>query len=116
MHNYTRDITATRPENFAELTEEEKALIKKLGVYIKAGGLGATRFFSFSGRRQARYLVMLWMTCQTPPFPVFDTPSKTCLGKGCYTRTQFPGAPNGNRAHLYERESDSGDLWVSEQL
>ena len=73
-------------------------------------------FFSFSGRRQARYLVMLWMTCQTPPFPVFDTPSKTCLGKGCYTRTQFPGAPNGNRAHLYERESDSGDLWVSEQL
>jgi len=45
VHNYTRDITATRPENFAELTEEEKALIKKLGVYIKAGGLGATRFF-----------------------------------------------------------------------
>ena len=35
VHNYTRDITATRPENFAELTEEEKALIKKLGVYIK---------------------------------------------------------------------------------
>ena len=35
MHNYTRDITATRPENFAELSEEEKALIKKLGVYIK---------------------------------------------------------------------------------
>ena len=45
VHNYTRDITATRPENFAALTEEEKALIKKLGVYIKAGGLGATRFF-----------------------------------------------------------------------
>lgn len=35
VHNYTRDITATRPENFAALTEEEKALIKKLGVYIK---------------------------------------------------------------------------------
>ncbi|CAE7931666.1 CDC2 [Symbiodinium necroappetens] len=35
VHNHTRDITATRPENFAELTEEEKALIKKLGTYIK---------------------------------------------------------------------------------
>ena len=35
VHNYTRDITASRPDNFAELSEEEKALIKKLGVYIK---------------------------------------------------------------------------------
>lgn len=35
VHNYTRDIIATRPENFAELSEEEKALIKKLGTYIK---------------------------------------------------------------------------------
>ena len=38
VHNYTRDITATRPENFAELTEEEKALIRKLGTYIKDPG------------------------------------------------------------------------------
>ena len=62
MHNYTRDITATRPENFAELTEEEKALIKKLGVYIKdcgTGGLGATYFFLSFGRRQDRLGVLL---------------------------------------------------------
>ena len=59
VHNYTRDITATRPENFAELTEEEKALIKKLGVYIKAGGLGATRFFrSLEGDR-----LDIWLCC-----------------------------------------------------
>lgn len=35
VHNYTCDITATRPENFAELTSEEKALLERLGVYIK---------------------------------------------------------------------------------
>merc|ERR1719265_877200 len=35
VHNYTRDITATRPPNFTELTEEEKKRLQKLGVYIK---------------------------------------------------------------------------------
>ena len=30
MHNHTRDITATRPENFAELTEEEQ--VEQFGV------------------------------------------------------------------------------------
>ena len=60
MHNYTRDITATRPENFAELTEEEKALIKKLGVYIKAGWAGCNSFFfrSLEGDR-----LDIWLCC-----------------------------------------------------
>mmetsp|Transcript_20639 Transcript_20639/g.39152 ORF Transcript_20639/g.39152 Transcript_20639/m.39152 type:complete len:399 (+) Transcript_20639:44-1240(+) len=35
VHNYTRDITATRPANFTDLTDEEKKRLKKLGVYIK---------------------------------------------------------------------------------
>jgi hypothetical protein len=35
VHNYTRDITANRPENFTDLTEEEKRRLKKLGTYIK---------------------------------------------------------------------------------
>eukprot|EP00929_Paragymnodinium_shiwhaense_P023320 TRINITY_DN14628_c0_g2_i2.p1 TRINITY_DN14628_c0_g2~~TRINITY_DN14628_c0_g2_i2.p1 ORF type:complete len:279 (-),score=80.05 TRINITY_DN14628_c0_g2_i2:519-1355(-) len=35
VHNYTRDITATRPENFTEMTDEEKKRLKKLGIYIK---------------------------------------------------------------------------------
>jgi len=35
VHNYTRNITATRPDNFAELTAEEKKFLKKLGIYIK---------------------------------------------------------------------------------
>lgn len=35
VHNYTRSITASRPENFGDLTEEEKRRMRKLGVYIK---------------------------------------------------------------------------------
>jgi hypothetical protein len=35
VHNYTRDITATRPENFTDLTDEEKKRLRKLGTYIK---------------------------------------------------------------------------------
>lgn len=35
VHNYTRAITASRPDNFKDLTEEEKARVAKLGVYIK---------------------------------------------------------------------------------
>eukprot|EP00931_Biecheleriopsis_adriatica_P081771 TRINITY_DN55119_c0_g1_i1.p1 TRINITY_DN55119_c0_g1~~TRINITY_DN55119_c0_g1_i1.p1 ORF type:complete len:383 (-),score=112.40 TRINITY_DN55119_c0_g1_i1:63-1211(-) len=35
IHNYTRHITATRPANFAELTEEEKKFLRTLGVYLK---------------------------------------------------------------------------------
>lgn len=35
VHNYTRDITATRPPNFKELTDEEKKRLKQLGTYIK---------------------------------------------------------------------------------
>lgn len=35
VHNYTRDITAVRPENFTDLTEEEKRRLAKLGTYIK---------------------------------------------------------------------------------
>lgn len=35
IHNYTRDITATRPENFTDLTEEEKRRLAKLGTFIK---------------------------------------------------------------------------------
>eukprot|EP00930_Biecheleria_cincta_P004332 TRINITY_DN105244_c0_g1_i1.p1 TRINITY_DN105244_c0_g1~~TRINITY_DN105244_c0_g1_i1.p1 ORF type:complete len:381 (-),score=103.00 TRINITY_DN105244_c0_g1_i1:82-1224(-) len=35
VHNYTRDITATKPDNFKELTPEELAFLKKLGCYIK---------------------------------------------------------------------------------
>jgi len=35
VHNYTRDITASRPENFTDLTDEEKRRLKKLGTYIK---------------------------------------------------------------------------------
>lgn len=35
VHNYTRDITATRPANFTDLTDEEKKRLKKMGVYIK---------------------------------------------------------------------------------
>eukprot|EP00401_Gymnodinium_catenatum_P076567 CAMPEP_0117537130 /NCGR_PEP_ID=MMETSP0784-20121206/41807_1 /TAXON_ID=39447 /ORGANISM="" /LENGTH=333 /DNA_ID=CAMNT_0005333709 /DNA_START=71 /DNA_END=1072 /DNA_ORIENTATION=+ len=35
VHNYTRDITATRPDNFTDLTDEEKRRLKQLGVYIK---------------------------------------------------------------------------------
>mmetsp|Transcript_106288 Transcript_106288/g.342888 ORF Transcript_106288/g.342888 Transcript_106288/m.342888 type:complete len:334 (-) Transcript_106288:164-1165(-) len=34
VHNYTRDVTATRPENFADLTDEEKKQLDKLGVFI----------------------------------------------------------------------------------
>ena len=34
VHNYTRDITATRPENFTELTEHEKKRLEKLGTFI----------------------------------------------------------------------------------
>eukprot|EP00929_Paragymnodinium_shiwhaense_P023318 TRINITY_DN14628_c0_g1_i1.p1 TRINITY_DN14628_c0_g1~~TRINITY_DN14628_c0_g1_i1.p1 ORF type:complete len:412 (-),score=104.16 TRINITY_DN14628_c0_g1_i1:312-1547(-) len=35
VHNYTRDITSTRPDNFTELTDEEKKRLRKLGIYIK---------------------------------------------------------------------------------
>merc|ERR1712232_100752 len=35
IHNYTRDITATKPENFTELSDEEKKRLKKLGTFIK---------------------------------------------------------------------------------
>lgn len=35
VHNYTRDITATRPDNFTDLTDEEKKRLQKLGTYIK---------------------------------------------------------------------------------
>lgn len=35
VHNYTKDITATRPENFKDLTPEEKKRLEKLGTYIK---------------------------------------------------------------------------------
>lgn len=36
VHNYTKDITATRPANFTDLTDEEKARIAKLGTYVKS--------------------------------------------------------------------------------
>eukprot|EP00746_Dinoflagellata_sp_MGD_P166895 gnl/MRDRNA2_/MRDRNA2_97111_c0_seq1.p1 gnl/MRDRNA2_/MRDRNA2_97111_c0~~gnl/MRDRNA2_/MRDRNA2_97111_c0_seq1.p1 ORF type:complete len:420 (-),score=110.43 gnl/MRDRNA2_/MRDRNA2_97111_c0_seq1:40-1299(-) len=35
IHNYTKDITATKPDNFKELTDEEKKRLKQLGTYIK---------------------------------------------------------------------------------
>jgi len=35
IHNYTLDVTSSRPDNNAELSAEEQALLKKLGVYIK---------------------------------------------------------------------------------
>lgn len=35
VHNYTRDVTAARPENFTDLTEEEKKRLEKLGVPIR---------------------------------------------------------------------------------
>jgi len=35
VHNYTRDITATKPENFTDLSAEEKARLAKLGTFIK---------------------------------------------------------------------------------
>eukprot|EP00927_Polykrikos_kofoidii_P078464 TRINITY_DN75284_c0_g1_i1.p1 TRINITY_DN75284_c0_g1~~TRINITY_DN75284_c0_g1_i1.p1 ORF type:complete len:367 (-),score=89.18 TRINITY_DN75284_c0_g1_i1:91-1110(-) len=35
VHNYTRDVTAARPENFMDLTDEEKRRLQKLGTYIK---------------------------------------------------------------------------------
>eukprot|EP00746_Dinoflagellata_sp_MGD_P087382 gnl/MRDRNA2_/MRDRNA2_34662_c0_seq1.p1 gnl/MRDRNA2_/MRDRNA2_34662_c0~~gnl/MRDRNA2_/MRDRNA2_34662_c0_seq1.p1 ORF type:complete len:361 (+),score=72.08 gnl/MRDRNA2_/MRDRNA2_34662_c0_seq1:109-1083(+) len=35
VHNYTRNVTATKPPNFKELTEAEKKRLKALGTYIK---------------------------------------------------------------------------------
>mmetsp|Transcript_22560 Transcript_22560/g.49919 ORF Transcript_22560/g.49919 Transcript_22560/m.49919 type:complete len:329 (-) Transcript_22560:68-1054(-) len=35
VHNYTKDVTATRPENFMDLTDEEKKRLGKFGVFIK---------------------------------------------------------------------------------
>jgi len=35
IHNYTCDVTATKPDSFTEMTPEEKDRLKKLGVYIK---------------------------------------------------------------------------------
>lgn len=35
VHNYTLGITASKPDNFNELTPEEKARLKRLGVFIK---------------------------------------------------------------------------------
>jgi fructose-1,6-bisphosphatase/sedoheptulose 1,7-bisphosphatase-like protein len=35
VHNYTMDIQASQPENFTELTEEEKNRLKKLGIFIQ---------------------------------------------------------------------------------
>mmetsp|Transcript_25789 Transcript_25789/g.58748 ORF Transcript_25789/g.58748 Transcript_25789/m.58748 type:complete len:332 (+) Transcript_25789:67-1062(+) len=35
VHNYTRDITAVRPANFTDLTDEEKKRLAKLGTFIK---------------------------------------------------------------------------------
>lgn len=35
VHNYTCDITATKPDNFSELTSEEKVILNKLGIYVQ---------------------------------------------------------------------------------
>mmetsp|Transcript_47891 Transcript_47891/g.113816 ORF Transcript_47891/g.113816 Transcript_47891/m.113816 type:complete len:328 (-) Transcript_47891:59-1042(-) len=35
VHNYTKDVTATRPDNFKDLTDEEKKRLAKFGVFVK---------------------------------------------------------------------------------
>ena len=44
------------------------------------------------------------MTCQTPPFPVFDTPSKTCLGKGLLYKDAVPRSSQREIERIYTKE------------